>query len=240
MKPHSYFLTTLLCLLCALPVYSAGPDNEEPRWYEIEMILFSRNQAGAGSNETWPSNPGMLDWDTALPESSYTVLPKSEWQLGAEEYTLRKTHGRLESLIHLTWRQPVASRKNARPVYLKSTRNIMDDTPLMEGLAKISVGRYLHVDLDILLRSVSGETEVYPGGFKVHRFTEHRRMRSGEFHYIDHPKMGALIEIRKVEKEIETARDAPQETDMTTNKDSSTPLTKEDPPPAPVNSPVVE
>jgi len=232
MKPHSYFLTALLSLLCALPVYSAGLENKEPPWYEMEMILFSRNQAGAGSSETWPSDPGMLDWDAALPESSYVILPKSEWQLGAEEYTLRKTHGRLEPLIHLTWRQPVDSRKNARPLYLKSTRNIMDETPLMEGLAKISVGRYLHVNLDILLRSVPGEAEVYPGGFKVHRFTEHRKMRSGEFHYIDHPKMGALIEIRKVEEKIRSAQDAPQE--------SSTPTAKEDLPPASVDSPAVE
>ncbi len=239
MNPHSYVLITLLCLLCALPVYSAGQEKKEPRWFEIEMILFSRNQAGAGSSETWPSDPGILDWDAALPERTYVILPKSEWQLGAEEYTLRKTHGRLEPLIHLTWRQPVSSRKSARPVYLKSTRNIADDTPRMEGLAKISVGRYLHVDLDILLRSVPGEAEVYPGGFKVYRFTEHRKMRSGEFHYIDHPKMGALIEIRKVEKNIEAAQDAPQETDMT-NEDSPTPPAKEALPPAAVDSPAVE
>ena len=239
MKTYSYFLTTLLCLLCALPVYSAGPENKEPRWYEIEMILFSRNQAGAGSTETWPSDPGILDWDAALPANRYTVLPKSKWQLGAEEYTLRKTRGRLKPLIHLTWRQPVNSRKRARPVYLKSTRNIMDDTPLMEGLAKISVGRYLHVDLDILLRSVPDEAEVYPGGFKVHRFTDHRKMRSGEFHYIDHPKMGALIEIRKIEEETGSAQDTAQETDVT-NEVSPTPPAKEALPPASADSPAVE
>jgi len=181
----------------------------------------------------------MLDWGAALSKSGYVVLPESAWQLGAEEYTLRKTHGRLAPLIHLTWRQPVISRKSARPFYLKSTRNIMDNTPLMEGLAKISVSRYLHVDLDILLRSVPGEAEVYPGGFEVHRFTEHRRMRSGELHYLDHPRMGALIEIRKIEEKIEPAQDAPQKTDVA-NEDSSTPTAKEDPPPASLDAPAVE
>jgi hypothetical protein len=77
--------------------------------------------------------------------------------------------------------------------------------PVMEGLVSVSVKRYLHVNLDMTLRiarvSAGGESKdgVLEFGDRRYRMQEHRRMRSGELHYLDHPMMGVLIRIDRSE-----------------------------------------
>ena len=64
----------------------------------------------------------------------------------------------------------------------------------MHGTVKISLERYLHVDVDLLYRRVvagdSSATDAVPTRF---RLTAAHRMRSGDLHYIDHPLFGVLI-----------------------------------------------
>ena len=57
------------------------------------------------------------------------------------------------------------------------------------GTVTVSRGRYLHVDLDLVYQDDSGRF----------RFTSHRRMRSNEIHYMDHPMFGVLILITPLE-----------------------------------------
>jgi len=45
--------------------------------------------------------------------------------------------------------------------------------------------RFLHAELDLLLRPAGGTDEV--------RLRQRRKMRSRELHYVDHPKLGVLI-----------------------------------------------
>ena len=88
----------------------------------------------------------------------------------------------------------------------------------VEGTVKVVLGRYLHVYTDLILRrpmpeSFAGENRV-PGiqattdadgvGFRnlattLHEFPmkQHRRMRSNEAHYLDHPVMGMIIIVRR-------------------------------------------
>ena len=257
MNGYGYFLISLLSLCLALPVYGADqpstPEEQqrdeiqaaEPKeaapsvsaekpqekalpHFEIELVLFTRDRASSGSSERWPENPGLLDWDRVLPSRSINNLPLSEAKLGAEINSLSKTKGRLSPLMHRVWRQPVNSRNRALPVYLKSDREVLPGVPRLEGLAKISVARYLHVDLDLLLRGSTGQRGNYPGDFRTYRFTQHRRMRSGELHYLDHPKMGVLIEIRKIEKQMKPEADVGEitgETGIETPPPSSTEAT---------------
>ena len=76
----------------------------------------------------------------------------------------------------------------------------------LEGTLKVAVSRYLHVYTDLVYRlprkvsaqdeqrSTSGDTVLvdYP-------IRSHRRMRSKELHYIDHPLVGILVEARPIE-----------------------------------------
>jgi hypothetical protein len=174
-------LSHLLLILVLLPLTAtvAAADKK----YDIELILFERSAGGGG--EVWPRNPGKPDLQQARSlvkgSGSFGILPKSLWRLKGEASRLRSKGG-YKPLLHIAWRQPVTTRKGAQAVHLLSS-----PSREVEGAVKVSVGRFLHVDLDLLL-------------YGNYRMQAHRRLRSGEIHYLDHPKMGALVIILPVGK----------------------------------------
>ncbi len=73
----------------------------------------------------------------------------------------------------------------------------------LDGTIKVVLSRYLHVYTDLVLRKpvvferLNEETQAVtrtPVLFDV-SVREHRRMRSRELHYIDHPMLGMLVQI---------------------------------------------
>ena len=66
----------------------------------------------------------------------------------------------------------------------------------MRGTVKVSVARYLHVELDLLYRRSGDDAAVAPEGTPTwFRLESERRMRSRELHYVDHPLFGVLMRI---------------------------------------------
>ncbi len=212
MKLVRYFVAIVLSLSAlAHPVQAA----EEPPWYDIELILFKQGSSGGAATEVWSEDPGSPDWSdtvTLLPPADaplqpYALLPSSSWRLAAQFDALQRTRGAMEPLYHQAWRQPVATNAGAEAIYLGPGPQHSDagPLPLFEGLIRISVNRYLHVDLDILLRGANSalppaSPDALPSPTRGSiRFQASRRMRSGELHYIDHPRLGALILISRVE-----------------------------------------
>lgn len=191
MKINIRFAALLLGFLLA-PQISLGSTP----WYMIELILFTRNTPPGATGEIWSKTSGDLDWDS-LRSGNYSLAPVGSWRLSGAELALKQAGG-LTPVIHTAWQQPVYNRNAARPHYLKSDREIAPGTPLVEGMVKVSVSRYLHVNLDLLMRGAPAGAARLPGGFQTFRFNEHRRMRSRELHYIDHPLMGMLIMITPV------------------------------------------
>ena len=179
-------LAALLLGLLLVPQVSIAAT-----WYTIELVLFTRNTTPAASGEVWSQASGDLDWDSSR-SGNYALVPGGSLRLSGIEQALKQAAG-LTPVIHTAWQQPAYSRNAATPFYLKSDREIAPGTPLIEGMVKVSVSRYLHVDLDLLMRGAPAGAARLPGGFQTFRFTEQRRMRSGEVHYIDHPLMGMLI-----------------------------------------------
>ena len=192
MKITQPFVAVLIWLLLVPQAYSAPGSPSSTPWYVIELVLFTRNTSPGASGEIWSKAPGELDWDDQR-RGDYDLVPAGSRQLGGAKQALNNSPEGLTPVIHTAWRQPVYSRNSARSFYLKSDREIRPGTPLVEGMVKVSVGRYLHVDLDILMRGTPAGTVSLPGEFQTFRFDERRRMRSKELHYIDHPLMGMLV-----------------------------------------------
>jgi hypothetical protein len=170
---------TLSLLIAATLLFLATPALAKS--YDVEIIIFERS---GGGTEQWPDNPGRPELHEARllkpgpGTEAFTVLPKSRWRLRKEATRLRAKG--LTPLVHLAWRHPAEPRKKSRPIQVQSASGNLD------GTVKISVERYLHINLDLLLNG-------------RYRFTGHRRMRSGETHYIDHPMMGALVLVSPLE-----------------------------------------
>lgn len=146
---------------------------------------------------------------------AYQQLPDEQLQLEEIYQKLIATKGRLEPLVHMAWRQQVEPPESAQTLYLllptdeaEQTPGLPDQSELsqLEGRIKISVKRYLHVDFDLVLRRLTTPTTTNEAtltalspSYQAYRMQAHRRMRSKELHYIDHPLMGILIIARRYE-----------------------------------------
>lgn len=76
-----------------------------------------------------------------------------------------------------------------------------------DGTVKVVLGRYLHVYTNLLFlhyddiqneQGSNGKSNT-PISFTYYRVKDHRRMRSRELHYLDHPLLGILVQITPIE-----------------------------------------
>jgi len=76
-----------------------------------------------------------------------------------------------------------------------------------DGTVTLGKGRYLHIDTDLVYRqpeTVSvhdAATGAQTSRKTLHQYRvrSHRRMRSGELHYLDHPLLGILVLVTRLE-----------------------------------------
>jgi hypothetical protein len=150
--------------------------------------------------------------------------------LSQEDYQLQNQARKIEGsssrrvLLHTAWRQPGMDREEAMTVYFKrpipgttssrpgatgaavepvATSLLPPEAGELEGMIKVTLSRYLHVDTDIVFRPRIAEE---PQNFftmdvtqdtlqpVVYRLKQtRRRIRSRELHYLDNPVLGMLV-----------------------------------------------
>ena len=183
-----------------------------------------------------------------MPEP-YQLLPDAELNLRSQEIKLSSSE-RYYPLLHVAWRQPVLSEEEAKEVHIyshmdevqtddlqassdslaipPSSESFMyqiatDNEPplrVIDGTVTVTLGKYLHLDTDLLYRIQAEDTNEFSiFGFRsrdetpdVFRMHESRRMRSGELHYFDHPLFGMLALITPYqlpEQELDKAETIP-------------------------------
>ena len=170
--------------------------------------------------------------------SSYTFKPlrAKEYRLNAQAQKINKSDSR-RVLLHTGWRQPGMDKTHALSVHFKrqisapasaltSAQGIGADaqqarfaTPEageLEGMVKVILARYLHVDADIVFRPKTskipedifkmgqnadsdqgGSSTTKPIVYRMHQ--TRRRMRSRQLHYLDNPVLGMLVLITPFE-----------------------------------------
>jgi len=174
-----------LSLLLLIPPITSAVDERDV--YTFEIIVFERPDGGHA--EFWPAEPDEPERSGA--RARLDTLPAATRTLDAAAYTLKK-----KGLVvhqHLAWRQAPAARNSDTWYWVGSSR--------LQGLLRLSRGRYLHLDTDLLLRDAASS--------QTYRIRLHRRMRSGELHYVDHPKLGILVQAERYEapEPVETPTD---------------------------------
>lgn len=177
MKFQSLFRLLLLAVLLI------GSFSVQAKAYRIELLAFAVGDQNTG--EYWPANPGSPNRAKAQAvltgsgdHGKATRLDRTLLRLGPEAYTVRKKG--MPPVMHIGWMQSVRSRSKKDWFWLESGD--------LSGLVSVTVGRYLHLDLDL----------IYNNRGRPVRIKTHRRMRSNELHYLDHPLLGVLAEIRPV------------------------------------------
>jgi hypothetical protein len=170
-------LAGLVVLLLGLP--AAADDNT----FDFEMILFER----PGNTDAVPIPEEVGEPERTLARDRLDRQPEVARVLDGAARTLRQRGMTVHE--HLAWRMSPGGISSDTWYWVGDGR--------LEGLVRIGRGRFLHIDADLLLRPSDGMVPV--------RVRLNRRMRSGELHYIDHPRVGILVQAERYQPEPEPA-----------------------------------
>ena len=190
-------------------VVTASPaqDAEEPRDYQVELVVF-RHLAKTGANEDWNDrNKVAVNTAGETPAAEPRRPRRLQFEpLSPERFTLTEVFGKLRGsrdfrpIYQAGWIQPGYAPDEAATIRLSRI------APMPRGLggeAKLHVSRFLHLAIDMDLRADQSE----PGELDapVYRLRETRKMRSGELHYFDHPQFGVLVRITRADHDSSNA-----------------------------------
>lgn len=131
MNTLSKAFLTLLAFSFSLIV--SAQEEEEVRYYDVEVILFENLDNFARQSENWPSSVELELPETLIeigkpypgkipkkyqPRLTFKALPKKELQLQEQASAIDESESR-RLLLHTGWRQPGMAREEALSVYLK-------------------------------------------------------------------------------------------------------------------------
>lgn len=189
-------------------------DTSAQKFVTVEEILTGHpeQQAPADANAPAPSASKQTLLD-------FVSLPSSQYTMGDIERKLNK-QGSYRILTHTAWRQAAFTGSSTDGVHIFGGR-LLDQDGVMgaryefEGLVSLRSSRYLHLDVDALLREPDA---VAPGSkfdspadlgllestnkghdrlpvYKSYRLSQSQRVRSNKVYYFDHPLMGVIVKI---------------------------------------------
>jgi hypothetical protein len=164
--------TLLLALAITLPAIASDA-------YRFEMIVFERPTSATAeqferTDETY---------EPRITTARLDSRAVGERELGNISYTLKRRGARVHE--HIAWVQKPGSRNSDTWYRIGNDR--------LSGAIRVTRGRFLHVDADLLLSDLGGDQPIH--------VQLYRRMRSDELHYIDHPRVGIVIRADRVGNE---------------------------------------
>lgn len=149
---------------------------------------------------------------------AFSRLPEAELQLTGIDQRLERSKD-YEVLLHVGWRQPgfgptsapavvlplnwaPPSLPQATPMDMVRVQNPFGHIPAgtrLWGTLRLLRQRYLHFQVDLRFRR-DGTSDALAGdnAVTIYPMIESQRMRSGEIHYLDHPVLGILVQIRQL------------------------------------------
>lgn len=176
-------LLTALLLPSSLPAETG--QAEPPKWYDVELLIYTRDRVADMESEQWPEEqPLLLDEalpidlatlplttdETSLPTTELEMLRLDDGQLRLSEQASKiDSSSQLSLLLHTGWRQAGVERERAPQVriYAKPAKPfagaeaapveadlfaLAEPSVELEGVIRVSLARYLHLDSQLLYR----------------------------------------------------------------------------------------
>jgi hypothetical protein len=186
------FLALFGCLLLSAVAHAAPAVTA----YDVEVVVFENMLPELEGGELWIRDAA--EPATRMPDVSDALvvgqLVPVESVLAGAAATLQRS-GTYRVLAHRRWRQTAEEKSAAKPVRLSSPDAQLD------GTLRFYVSRFLHVDVDLVLQQQTAVVDQSAVLGVNYRLTEHRRIKTMDINYFDHPKLGALVRITPVGKE---------------------------------------
>ncbi|MDH3949196.1 MAG: peptidoglycan binding protein CsiV [Gammaproteobacteria bacterium] len=182
MNTLSKALLTFLVFSVSLIV--SAEEEEEVRYYDVEVILFENLDNVARQSENWPSSVELELPETLIeigqpypgpipkeyqPRLTFKPLAKKELQLQEQATTIDESESR-RLLLHTGWRQPGMPREKALSVHLKRSvpgvsaggvdTEVAGDPMAMSRLAQPQAGELEGTIKVILSRYLHVETDI--------------------------------------------------------------------------------
>ena len=159
--------------------------------YDVEVLVFASLHADDG-REAWPPLDHTPATDRAQPFVAGNGIRPLDGarNLQAIADAMRRSRG-YRPLLHWRWRQPGWERGQALPIRVLASAP--DGRPVLDGTLTLARSRYLHLSADLVYADPNVGVPV--------ALRELRRMRSGELHYLDHPRFGVLVQINPVARD---------------------------------------
>lgn len=204
----------LTAVSLAMPSGGARAQETAQRLYQAELVIFRQPsgasvelpprhelppldslasgdaEPSAGQNRA-PADTG--DAASALEDARPPLPiglgpPRLPLQLSAVARALDTRGYRL--LWHQAWTQPAGNRDGISLAVLAALGQGAAD-PGLSGAISVTAGRFLHLGLELELNSAAGlEAEL----------EQRRRIRLDEEHYFDHPEIGVIAVVRRIEQ----------------------------------------
>lgn len=159
--------------LLLLPVLAHG--EEEPRWYQVEVIIFSQSSPDYHQSEIWPIDFTLPELEKSrelvkakktsnkqsaplLPEP-FSLVDKESLQLGETASRIQRAKD-VELMLHLGWVQPGLEQSKSVPVHIyegmleqpAASGKAGEPLPKLDGTLRLSLARYLHLESDLVWR----------------------------------------------------------------------------------------
>lgn len=159
----------------------------EEKWYQVEVIVFENNDKEA-LNQAFASH-GQPAFTNAInlsqmPNEKFKPLPDSQFTLAEAKAKIQK---RYRLITHKGWIQTLAPKNEAIAVHLSQGD--------LEGIVRLSGGKYLHIDTDMVLQKHLPNDGGLQDGLKTFRMKDSSRIRFNELHYVDHPLYGMIVTV---------------------------------------------
>jgi len=219
---HSLLKFHLILVLLSFSQIALSKD------YIVEMVFFANSNTSANSvhistQAVVPNVSGAISLNQNSRSEGFIPLTSDTYTLTGKANALNKS-GKYRVLKHVSWLQPGLAKEDSIAVQIHAGKNYKDEfkersftqanfndqrlpanhqVNELDGTVKIVLGRFLHLYTDLVYRKTfnvdSGDALGRSRVLADFPVKTHRKMRSSTLHYIDHPYLGILIEIRPVE-----------------------------------------
>ena len=210
-------MKTLAAFILFFSILS-NPAIAEVTEYDFELIIFEDTSGRYANSEQWQhelpeqdSSPDEAQRNPGTSTQSNEIINISQIEgIGLKKYANKlKSSKRYNVLVHKAWRQTGLADDAAidMPIDSRPSNTVNDtgDVNNIHGSIKIVLGRYLHIYTDLIYQQPRVDTAPVQYGqsqqYKEYPINFHRRMRSKELHYLDHPMVGILVMAMPVKKQ---------------------------------------
>jgi len=158
--------------------------------------------------------PAGLSGQQGYPQANAVINITPIESIGLDKYAEALRHSkRYHVLVHKSWRQAGLSDNASVSIPIDSRADSVhakENTTGIHGEIKLVLGRYLHLYTDLVYQQP--RTQPPPAWqtldtspYRNYPIRFHRKMRSKELHYIDHPLVGILIMALPVKTDEESS-----------------------------------